>query len=370
MSSKAKFPRKSPGHCCFPALFARHPLHGHNTVLTKCLPPQSIKTCEERTPRNISIIVHTHTHTLWEQDWSWGWREGPFSPGRWRSRATYNDSGRMGRRDGRRGNGLSRHRRKPHATGRRAPSRNATQRRRRTGGGARQKEEPGALRCTTARTSMRNPQYRTAGGTPPFQVVDMGPGNGSQEPHTIRFTPQHTRTQQRRPETHKRRRKTWVCEAHGHPPCRACALAHRGVRYCCARGHQGHPRVPAMCPPAAGRAPTPLRRLGARRASQRTPGRGEGGQPPAPKRRVTHTPVRGGGGHTPGAPGAQSQPHPWRTGTKRRRGETPPQGGPPGKRARRPERHGRAGTEVSEPPAARGSGLGEGDDTQGGPVQS
>ena len=182
---------------------------------------------------------------------------------------------------------------------------------------------------------------------PPFQVVDTGPENGSQEPHTIRFTPQHARTRQHRPETHKRRRKTWVCEAHGHPPCRACALAHRGVRYCCARGHQGHPRVPAMCPPAAGRAPTPLRRLGARRASQRTPGRGEGGQPPAPKRRVTHTPVRGGGGDTPGAPGAQSQPHPWRTGAKRRREETPLQGGPPGKRARRPERHGHAGTEVS-----------------------
>ena len=181
---------------------------------------------------------------------------------------------------------------------------------------------------------------------PPFQVVDTGPENGSQEPHTIRFTPQHARTQQRRPETHKRRRKTWVCEAHGHPPCRACALAHRGVRYCCARGHQGHLRVLAMCPPAAGRAPTPLRRLGARRASQRTPGRGEGGQPPAPKRRVTHTPVRGGE-HTPGAPGAQSQSHPRRAGTKRRRGETPPQDGPPGKRARRPERHGRASTEVS-----------------------
>ena len=195
---------------------------------------------------------------------------------------------------------------------RRAPSRNATQRRRRTGGGARQKEGPSALRCTTARTSMRNPQYRMAGGTPPFQVVDTGPENGSQEPHTIRFTPQHARTLQRRPETHKRRRKTWVCEAHGHPPCRACALAHRGVRYCCARGHQGHPRVPAMCPPAAGRAPTPLRRLGARRASQRTPGRGEGGQPPAPKRRVTHTPVRGGGAHTRGAQRPEPVPPPAR----------------------------------------------------------
>ena len=145
---------------------------------------------------------------------------------------------------------------------------------------------------------------------PPFQVVDMGPENGSQEPHTIRFTPQHARTRQHRPETHKRRRKTWVCEAHGHPPCRACALAHRGVRYCCARGHQGHPRVPAMCPPAAGRAPTPLRRLGARRASQKTPGRGEGGQPLAPKRRVTHTPVRGGGGTHQGRPTPTASPTP------------------------------------------------------------
>ena len=54
-----------------------------------------------------------------------------------------------------------------------------------------------------------------------------------------------------------------------------------------------------------------------------------------------------GGGQTPGASGAQSQSYPRRTGTKRRRGETPPQDGPPGKRARRPERHGRACTEVS-----------------------
>ena len=181
----------------------------------------------------------------------------------------------------------------------------------------------------------------------PFQVVDTGLADASQEPHTRHFTPQHARTRQRRPETHKRRCKTWVCEAHGHPPCRACAIAHRGVRYCCARGHQGHPRVPAMCPRAAGRAPTPLRRLGVRRASQRTPGWGEGGRTPAPKRRVTRTPVRGGGGHSPGASGAQSQSHPRRARTKRRRGETPPQDGPPGKRARRPERHGRAGTEVS-----------------------
>ena len=40
---------------------------------------------------------------------------------------------------------------------------------------------------------------------PPFQVEDTGPENGSQEPHTIRFTPQHARTRQHRPETHKRR---------------------------------------------------------------------------------------------------------------------------------------------------------------------
>ena len=183
---------------------------------------------------------------------------------------------------------------------------------------------------------------------PPFQVVDTGPKNGSQEPHTNCFTPQHARTRQRRPETHKRRRKTWVCEAHRHPPCRACVLAHRGVRYCCARGHQGHPRVPAMCPPAAGQAPTPLRRLGARRASQRTPGRGEGGQPPAPKGRATHTPVRGGGGGThQGRPAPRASPTPGARGRSNGGGETPPQDGPPGKRARRPERHGRAGTEVS-----------------------
>ena len=167
------------------------------------------------------------------------------------------------------------------------------------------------------------PTVPHGGWQPPFQVVDMGPENGSQEPHTIRFTPQHAHTRQHSPETNKRRRKTWVCEAHGHAPCKACALAHKGVRYCCARGHQGHQRVLAMCPHAARRAPTPLRRQGAGTTSQRTPGRGEGGQPPASKRRVTHTPVRGGR-HTPGAPGAQSQPHPWRTGTKRRREEAPP----------------------------------------------
>ena len=44
--------------------------------------------------------------------------------------------------------------------------------------------------------------------------------------------------------------------------------------------------------------------------------------------------------------GTKSPPPP-HAGTKRRRGETPPQDGPPGKQARRPERHGRAGTEVS-----------------------
>ena len=117
---------------------------------------------------------------------------------------------------------------------------------------------------------------------PPFQVVDTGPENGRQEPHTRHFAPQHACTRQCRPETSKRRQKSWVCEAHGHPPCRACALAHRGVRYCCARGHQGHPRVPAMCPPAAGRAPTPLRRLGAAELARglQVGGRGDNPQPP------------------------------------------------------------------------------------------
>ena len=96
-----------------------------------------------------------------------------------KSRATYNASGRTGRRDGRRGNGLSRHRRKLDATGCRARSRNATQRRRRTGAGARQKEGPSALRCTTARTSMRNPRYRLEGGTPPFQWWTRGQRMGA-----------------------------------------------------------------------------------------------------------------------------------------------------------------------------------------------
>ena len=151
-------------------------------------------------------------------------------------------------------------------------------------------------------------------GRPPFQVVDTGPENGSQEPHPIHFTPQHARTRQHRPETHKRRRKTWVCEAHRHPPCRACALAHRGVRYCCARGHQGHPRVPAMCPPAAGRAPTPLRRLGTRRASQRAPGRGGGATPSPQEARDAHTGEGGGGAHTRGARRPEPVPPPARGG--------------------------------------------------------
>ena len=117
---------------------------------------------------------------------------------------------------------------------------------------------------------------------PPFQVVDTGPENGSQEPHTICFTPQHARTRQRRPETHKRRRKTWVCEAHGHPPCRACALAHRGVRYCCARGHQGHPRVPAMCPLPRGEPPPHCAAWGRAEPAKglQVGGRGDNPQPP------------------------------------------------------------------------------------------
>ena len=56
-------------------------------------------------------------------------------------------------------------RRKPDAARRRAPSHNATPRKRRTRSNARQKEGPSALRCTMAPTSMRSPQHQMAGGT-------------------------------------------------------------------------------------------------------------------------------------------------------------------------------------------------------------
>ena len=55
------------------------------------------------------------------------------------------------------------------------------------------------------------------------------------------FTPLRTEARARKAEAHKRRTKTWICETHGHPPCRACATTHWGVRHCCSRGHQGHP---------------------------------------------------------------------------------------------------------------------------------
>ena len=93
------------------------------------------------------------------------------------------------------------------------------------------------------------------------------------------FTPLRAEARARKPEAHKRRTKTWICETHGHPRCRACATTHRGVRHCCSRGHQGHPRVPTECPVAASR--TPARVLGGRRISQRTP-MGRGGQSGTP----------------------------------------------------------------------------------------
>ena len=108
------------------------------------------------------------------------------------------------------------------------------------------------------------------------------------------FTPLRIAARTRKPETHKRRTKTRICEPHGHPPCRACATTHRGVRYCCSRGHQGHPRVPTECPMATSH--TPARVLGCRRISQWTP-MGRGGaerHPPAPKRRVMRTPTSRG----------------------------------------------------------------------------
>ena len=168
--------------------------------------------------------------------------------------------------------------------------------------------------------------------------------------HKHTHTQAHTHTHTHR-HTHKRRTKTWICETHGHPPCRACATTHRGVRHCCSRGHQGHPRVPTECPVAANR--TPARVLGGRRISQRTPmGRG-GGTAAHPRPQTACAAHADECGPTPG--GAEGP----------RRGRSRPAGGQktagtrtplpeserPCKWARlrgRPvERHGRAGTEAS-----------------------
>ena len=201
----------------------------------------------------------------------------------------------------------------------------------------------------------------------PFQVVDTGPADASQEPHPIRFTPQHARTRQHRPETHKRRCKTRVCEAHGHPSCRACAIAHKGVRYCCARGHQGHLRVPAMCPPAAGRAPTPLRRLGVRRASQRTPGRGRAN--PSPQKASDANTGEGRGTYLGGVRRPEPFPPPAR-GDEAKEGRDTSPGRPAGQTSTPAGAAWACRHRGLITTATRGSGLGEGDNSQWGPVQS
>ena len=104
----------------------------------------------------------------------------------------------------------------------------------------------------------------------------------------------------------------------------------------------GAPAGACDVPPCRGASPHPTAPHGGAQSQPEDSRSGGGGTTPSPQEARNAHAGEGGGAHTRG-----SQPHPRRTGTKRRRGETPPQNGPPGKRARRPERHGRAGTEVS-----------------------
>ena len=169
---------------------------------------------------------------------------------------------------------------------------------------------------------MRNPQYRMAGGTPPFKWWTRGQRMGARShiPYTSHHhASQHARTWQRRPETHKRRRKTWVCEAHGHPPCRACALAHRGVRYygtVVPEGTRGT-RGCLQCAPLSRGEPPPhcaaWGRAEPSRGLQVGGGGGGGGATPSPQEARDAHAVRGGGGaHTRGARRPEPVPPPAR----------------------------------------------------------
>ena len=82
----------------------------------------------------------------------------------------------------------------------------------------------------------------------------------------VLFTPPQRCAVARRPETRPRLPRLWLCAAHNHRQCATCAAVGRGVRYCCARRHTGHPPLP-IPPGAPGRA---------RAAGLRTP-RGGGG---------------------------------------------------------------------------------------------
>ena len=119
-------------------------------------------------------------------------------------------------------------------------------------------------------------------------------GGGSGRPAAPIFTPQATQNGARKKETWKRLTKSRVCGRLGNPPCRICALTHKGVRHYCGRGHHGHPK--GVCIPCTPRH-TPLR---TRLASQRTPG--TGGMP-APKRPVGRVPPCKCATHQPPAAG-------------------------------------------------------------------
>ena len=144
---------------------------------------------------------------------------------------------------------------------------------------------------------------------PPFQVVDAGPENGSQEPHTIRFTPQHARTRQRRPETHKRRRKTWVCEAHGHPPCRACAGTQGSAVLLCPRA-PGAPAGACDVAPCRGVGPHLTAPPGGAQGQPEDTRTGGGGTTPSPQETRNTRAGEGGGAHTRGARRPEPAPPP------------------------------------------------------------
>ena len=219
-----------------------------------------------------------------------------------------------GRRDGRRGNGLSRHRRKPDTTGRTAPSRNATQRRRRTGDGARQKEGPSALRCTTARTSMRHPQYRMAGGAPPFKWWTRGQRMGARS-HTPYASHHNTRAHgnagrrhtsggerrgcARHTDTHRAERARWHTGEYG----TAVPEGTRGTRGCLRCAPLPRCEPPPHCA-AWGRA-EPARGL---------QGGGGGGATPSPQEARDAHAGEGGGAHTRGARRPEPVPPPARGG--------------------------------------------------------
>ena len=84
-----------------------------------------------------------------------------------------------------------------------------------------------------------------AGALAPDGAAPQAPGGSDPQPH---MPPPAQRAGAR--SVGQRRPMQTLCVAHRAPACKSCR-GHRGVRHCCSRHHEGHPRLV----PAAGGAP-------------------------------------------------------------------------------------------------------------------